>query len=178
MRNKVLAKRNATKPSTSASSVILWISWALIAAWILLLIWFWKGGYLTSEKIDYVTKVIDETETKLIDQISHIHLQVPVEQLPGGPSLHSTTKSKPHTDSAQAYDIHVIFSTDCNPFQDWQTLVVFNSAREVGQKGPVTRIASGCDEVELSYGSRDQSFAGHQQNPMNSGFGFGGSAKI
>ena len=32
-------------------------------------------------------------------------------------------------------DIHVIFSTDCNPYQDWQSLFVFHSAKVVGQKG-------------------------------------------
>lgn len=42
--------------------------------------------------------------------------------------------------------IHVVFSTDCSFFQDWQTLVVFHSAMAVGQKGEVTRIASGCSE--------------------------------
>ena len=42
-------------------------------------------------------------------------------------------------------DFHVIFSTDCGTYQDWQTLVVFHSATVVGQKGPITRIASGCD---------------------------------
>lgn len=43
-------------------------------------------------------------------------------------------------------DFHVIFSTDCGTYQDWQTLVLFHSATVVGQLGPITRIASGCDE--------------------------------
>ena len=42
--------------------------------------------------------------------------------------------------------VHVIFSTDCEFYQDWQTLVMFQSAQRVGQKGPITRIASGCSE--------------------------------
>ena len=42
--------------------------------------------------------------------------------------------------------VHVIFSTDCEFYQDWQTLVLFQSANRVGQKGPITRIASGCSE--------------------------------
>ena len=42
-------------------------------------------------------------------------------------------------------NIHVIFSTDCSFFQDWQTLLVFHSAVVVKQKGRITRIASGCD---------------------------------
>lgn len=43
-------------------------------------------------------------------------------------------------------EVHVVFSTDCNPFQDWQTLLVFHSGQTVGQKGHMTRIASGCPE--------------------------------
>lgn len=48
--------------------------------------------------------------------------------------------------------IHIVFSTDCSFFQDWQTLLVFHSAMKVGQKGKITRIASGCrskKQVEL-----------------------------
>ena len=48
---------------------------------------------------------------------------------------------KPHRD-----DVHVIFSTDCSEYQDWQTLLLFYSAFASGQKGPVTRIASGCPD--------------------------------
>ena len=41
--------------------------------------------------------------------------------------------------------LHVVFSTDCTFFQDWQSLIIFHSAVAVGQKGSITRIASGCD---------------------------------
>jgi hypothetical protein len=47
-------------------------------------------------------------------------------------------------------EFHVIFSTDCTFFQDWQSLLVFHSAVSVGQKGKITRIASGCDESKKS----------------------------
>ncbi len=40
----------------------------------------------------------------------------------------------------------MVFSTDCSFFQDWQSLLVFHSARAVGQPGVITRIASGCSE--------------------------------
>jgi hypothetical protein len=50
--------------------------------------------------------------------------------------------------SCNTSKIHVVFSTDCTPFQDWQTLVFFYSARAVRQDGPVTRIASGCDSTK------------------------------
>ena len=40
---------------------------------------------------------------------------------------------------------HVVFSTGCSEFQDWQSIGVFSSAEAVGQRGVITRIASGCD---------------------------------
>lgn len=42
--------------------------------------------------------------------------------------------------------IHIVFSTDCSFFQDWQTIIVFYSAVQVRQQGEITRIASGCDD--------------------------------
>ena len=46
--------------------------------------------------------------------------------------------------------IHVIFSTDCRAYQDWQSLLLFHSAHTVGQKGTITRIASGCEKEKDS----------------------------
>ena len=43
---------------------------------------------------------------------------------------------------------HIVFSTDCSFFQDWQTLLIFHSAVSVKQKGLITRIASGCDDAK------------------------------
>eukprot|EP00605_Chrysophyceae_sp_TOSAG23-4_P001931 GSChrysophyteH1.ASY1.ANO1.2134.1 assembled CDS len=42
-------------------------------------------------------------------------------------------------------DLHILFSTDCSFYQDWQSLVVFHSAFSIGQKAHITRVASGCD---------------------------------
>ena len=46
--------------------------------------------------------------------------------------------------------MHVVFSTDCSPYQDYQAEVVFHSAALVGQRSPITRIASGCDEARVA----------------------------
>lgn len=43
---------------------------------------------------------------------------------------------------------HVIFSTDCSPYQHWQSYIVYYTAMKVRQTGHVTRIASGCSEDE------------------------------
>lgn len=47
-------------------------------------------------------------------------------------------------------DIHIIFSTDCSPFQSWQSFAVFHSALSVSQPGLVTRIVSGCTPSDRS----------------------------
>ena len=81
---------------------------------------------------------------------------------PGGSSSLEHAKNRGHTtvnvEDQEEYtttfwgndpeNVHVVFSTDCTPYQDWQSLVVFHSAVVVGQRGPITRIASGCDEVK------------------------------
>lgn len=43
-------------------------------------------------------------------------------------------------------EYHLIFSTGCSLFQDWQSYVFFYHALKSGQQGRVTRIASGCNE--------------------------------
>jgi peptidyl serine alpha-galactosyltransferase len=70
--------------------------------------------------------------------------QLPPLETPSHPSPPTHSSSSPSLDSDEK--IHSIFSTDCSPFQDWQTLLLFHSAKVVKQKGPITRIASGCTE--------------------------------
>lgn len=65
------------------------------------------------------------------------------------------------TEYNQNPPFHVAFSTSCSPFQDWQSLLVFLTADMVGQKGPLTRIASGCTleeqaALETVYAKLDQ----------------------
>ena len=61
----------------------------------------------------------------------------------GQQSFGRTTGAQP-----SSANVHIIFSTDCSPFQNWQSVVVYYSAAAVGQEGPITRIASGCSEEE------------------------------
>jgi len=44
--------------------------------------------------------------------------------------------------------IHIVFSTDCGPYQKWQSYQFFLSALRVNQPGRITQIASGCTETE------------------------------
>ena len=59
------------------------------------------------------------------------------------PAVHA-----PYQLAAGETEVHVVFSTDCSPYQHWQSINVWYSARAVGQRGPVTRIASGCAAAE------------------------------
>ena len=43
---------------------------------------------------------------------------------------------------------HVVFSTDCTEYHNWQSYVLFFHAEKVGQPGTITRIASGCTAKE------------------------------
>jgi hypothetical protein len=42
-------------------------------------------------------------------------------------------------------DVHLVFSTGCSVFQDWQSYGFFFQAWYSGHKGHVTRVASGCE---------------------------------
>eukprot|EP00977_Amphora_coffeiformis_P007576 scaffold1667_cov173-Amphora_coffeaeformis.AAC.4 len=45
---------------------------------------------------------------------------------------------------------HLVFSTDCTPYQHWQSYLVYFTAMTVKQPGHVTRIASGCNGEEAT----------------------------
>jgi hypothetical protein len=51
--------------------------------------------------------------------------------------------------SVTAPAIHIAFSTGCSGSQEWQSYVLFHSILQSGQKGDVTRVASGCSDKEL-----------------------------
>jgi len=61
-------------------------------------------------------------------------------------------------------NFHIVFSTDCNPFQHWQSFLLYHSALKVNQAGKVTRIASGCED-----GDREKLIEWHKKHvtPMS-----------
>mmetsp|Transcript_114922 Transcript_114922/g.297862 ORF Transcript_114922/g.297862 Transcript_114922/m.297862 type:complete len:477 (+) Transcript_114922:88-1518(+) len=46
-------------------------------------------------------------------------------------------------------EVHCVFTTDCRPFNLWQAELLFFSALQVGQPGPITQIVSGCSEEKV-----------------------------
>lgn len=97
--------------------------------WLAVVLYSFHSGFLhshaNSPTLGALENMINRTEKSLytkMDRLRHIRTH----------------------NAVQNSDIHVIFSTDCSEYQDWQTLVLFHSALAVQQDGPVTRIASGC----------------------------------
>lgn len=48
-------------------------------------------------------------------------------------------------------DIHVVFVTDCSEYLEWQSLLLFHSAKMVGHRGKVTRIVCGCNRKRKAF---------------------------
>ncbi|GAB9472003.1 hypothetical protein Gpo141_00009195 [Globisporangium polare] len=58
-------------------------------------------------------------------------------------------KVEPKPGQATSDDIHFVFSTTCEPYQDWQSQVLAHSFARVNQRGRLTRIVSGCSDADL-----------------------------
>jgi peptidyl serine alpha-galactosyltransferase len=93
---------------------------------------------------------ISKGTEKYLFELSHLRSSSTKPPIKTLNQSHPSPLDPPHSSSSPSVDldpgIHSIFSTDCSPFQDWQTLLLFHSAKVVKQKGPLTRIASGCTE--------------------------------
>lgn len=112
--------------------------------WVIFLLYCWKSGLVDQKKVN---ELVSEVDQVLVKAETNLRKELGVEV------------GKPRKEPAQSVDnapiisqedgqMHVVFSTDCSPYQDWQTLLLFHSATVVGQKGRITRIASGCDEAK------------------------------
>jgi hypothetical protein len=58
----------------------------------------------------------------------------------------SETRFRPRGDLAPTF--HLVFSTSCSAYQEWQSYAFFYQVLKSGQTGNVTRIASGCSPKE------------------------------
>lgn len=50
---------------------------------------------------------------------------------------------------AEPHNIHTVFSTECSPYFDWQSVGLVHSHRKVGMPGRITRLMA-CDEAKLA----------------------------
>ena len=156
-------KKQSNAKSTTKCSVLN-VSLIILIAWLCVVYYFHitKVSDLAAlqpaanQKIhDAIAAIVAETES--ISEMlvpGDIHAAIPAR-----PTTTSTEERKtvpvisqapPAVKAVEASDpddsIHIAFCTDCSFYQDWQTLLVFHSAMTIGQKGTVTRIASGCND--------------------------------
>jgi hypothetical protein len=132
--------------SRGCCSPVMICSWMLIVMWMAFLVYCWQAGLVDQNKINEIVseaelvaeQVINRTENSLRGRFhtfayngEHVTHVSPVSPVIG----------PPHDG-----EVHIVFSTDCGEYQNWQTLLLFHSARRVGQKGRITRIASGCTD--------------------------------
>ena len=136
----------------------------LVLLWIIFLVYCWQHGSMVDvPDLNEVNNILNKTEEFILNEV---HMAEDLAHMrPGHNLVHhvgprkvvnkmvaTNNNAEPPKPPPQVHNkeegggIHVIFSTDCTPYQDWQTLTLFHSAMVVGQKGHITRIASGCDE--------------------------------
>ena len=92
----------------------------------------------------------DENFNLLDLQEHHIQAQSIYTNAPKRPSR-STPKpltAKEEASSNPETRFHIVFSTGCSAYQDWQSYTFFYHILMSGQMGNVTRVASGCSEKE------------------------------
>lgn len=134
-RQNYMRKKANAKDNKSCSLFKVLVS-LLIFAWSAFVYICWKYGYFHSSAYIDSLKNASGTLRGSIDKLSS---HIPKTYVPKSEVLNIPSDVK------EGDNIHVIFSTDCGTYQDWQTLVVFYSATMAGQRGQITRIASGCD---------------------------------
>jgi len=127
------------------------LSWTVILGWGAFLFYSYHYGVLAPKLplMGEMNRFINDTEA-LVGHITHLDLS-PKHGMHGdgvAPPVSSSSVAVPGTPQRDIDSVHIVFSTDCTPYQDWQTLVMFHSAKVVGQIGPITRIASGCDDAK------------------------------
>jgi len=57
---------------------------------------------------------------------------------------HSDVDATETTSPTTGSTLHIVFSTDCSPYQQWQSYLFFHRAYTIHQPGYITRIVSGC----------------------------------
>lgn len=158
--SKKTSKTSATisrtkRDGNSGGSWILCTAWSFILGWFFFLIYCWQSGHLHADihTLELVEEAIVKTESSIENSLrgslEHIHIGPPiVHQLQPQKNAESIVAQATQPVTEDPSDLHIVFSTDCTPYQDWQTLLMFYSAVTIGQKGPITRIASGCDDAK------------------------------
>jgi hypothetical protein len=122
----------------------------------LLLVVFVSAAMLVSISILLMPSIEDETMAFENPGIQHLPAQVVTERLADYGRNQQARQAKEQqaliteqeSSNGSKVNYHVVFSTGCSTFQDWQSYVLFHSFLKSGQEGKLTRIASGCKDKD------------------------------
>ena len=132
------------KENRKCCSMVMCCSWLLILMWIAFLIYCWQSGLVNQNKIKELVNEVDQVVAVAGTNLRHTaNMEIDKVVVPNK-AVNTAADVVEDRDG----DMHVVFSTDCSEYQDWQTLLLFHSAAVVKQKGRITRIASGCTEEQ------------------------------
>jgi hypothetical protein len=81
------------------------------------------------------------------------------------PSIRKEIKGASTSRFSGGFEYHIVFSTGCSVYQDWQSYLFFFQAMRIQQPGTVTRIVSGCEDSETE--QKLQDLFDEQIKPMN-----------
>lgn len=143
--NKEFQTRRKDNGSSSRCGIVLVIAWILILSWIGFLTYCWYSGAIDQDKINNLANNVD---TIIVNTEESFLRRIHSTTTKGNPAGQHTANIVAKQERDRTDDVWIVFSTDCSAYQDWQTLLLFHSAKVVGQKGKVTRIASGCTEQQ------------------------------
>jgi hypothetical protein len=95
------------------------------------------------ESTKHVFSHVKEREQDVEEDVSAEHEEEPWREKGHDPPVEEISEQRMGRDK-----YHTVISTGCSTFQDWQSYVFFYHLLHSGQEGPVTRIASGCNDED------------------------------
>jgi hypothetical protein len=155
-RNYGTGARSRNRESGKLCSTLMLFAWAVTIVWILFLMYCYAFGVFNQSKLNELVHTVEKdvliainyTESSFRDTLLHAHRHEAAVHDAFGATFSSQNHPSKFTDVSEHFQ--VIFSTDCSPYQDWQSIVLFHSATVVKQRGKITRIASGCDDTKAA----------------------------
>ena len=130
-------KKNSTPKKAQYCSSFILVIGVVVVVWIVFIFSRFHGDS------NAIKNAFNKATSVANQKLSRLHAFTPNQQT-GKSDFDLTIKH------GEEGEVHIVFSTDCTFYQDWQTLLVFHSAVSVGQRGHITRVASGCDAEKQS----------------------------
>jgi hypothetical protein len=127
---------NRAEAKSSCSPITL-IACVLLVVWLVFIYYAWSAGLIGTQLATAPAAAeIEQSSSKAVLNLRAAPQPMELDAKGVAVSVPAPKAfTEEYINEIANSDIHVIFSTDCNPYQDWQSLFVFHSAKVVGQKG-------------------------------------------